>query len=294
MPGRSLFLSRAALLAALSASVATTAHAQLGKLKKIGVDAAKDAAMGKKPEPPKDPTAPRIDYNITAERLTAIVTALKPSLAAAQRQMAVAEKERAARTVKVDYDAKFKASSDCLTKSMKGLPDLGATESPKYEALQKKAEAASKRVSSASAAKKNREYLAASDTAMVASMRMNAMMYKNSCPEMPFKPDALIEAEAASMDRAAAEANSNSQSSSELDVPPEARAGMTTGQWGKIRERVACWLLIQSGDLPATAEKFTEAEQSLLSSRAAEIKEFGPVFKSGTMQWVNWGDIKSW
>ena len=80
----------------------------------------------------------------------------------------------------------------------------------------------------------------------------------------------------------------------ELVVAPDARAGMTTGQWGRVRERMALWLLIKSGDVPATAEKFTEAEESVMSARATELKKFAPLFKSGSMQWVHWSDVKSW
>lgn len=293
MPRRNTLLSCAALLVTISAGAATSAHAQLGKLKKIGVDAAKDAALGKKPEPAKDPAAARITYDITTERLNAIVAALTPRLADAERQMVILQKEREAKAVSAEYQTALKASTDCLAKSMTGQPDFSATQSPKYEALMKRSDAAGKRATSASAAKRTREYLAASDTAMVLSMQLSAMMFKHSCPTMPFKPNALVEAEAAQMDQGAA-AQGDGNSNGELDVAPGARAGMTHGQWGRVRERLACWLLIQSGDLPATAEKFTDAEQALLSERAAEIKKFGPVFKYGAMQWVTWYDVKSW
>ena len=283
MPGRFTFFSRAAFLVALSMSTATSAHAQLGKLKKIGADAAKDAAMGKKPE---DPTAARITYDITAERLSAIVTALTPSLAAAQRAAD-------AKAVATGYDAKFKAASDCLQKSASGTPDMVALQSSKYVAMAEHASALGAKVSAAFNAKRYREYLALQDTATVLQVQSAAMMFKNSCPPLPYRPAALIDAQAADMERAASGAT-RSASSSELVVAPDARAGMTTGQWGRVRERIALWLLIQSGDVPATGEKFTDAEQAVLSARATEIKKFGPVFKSGSMPWVSWGDVKSW
>lgn len=281
MPRRLTFVSCASLAALLSVSVTTPGQAQIGRIKKIGADAAKDAAMGKKPE---DPTAAKVTYEITAERVTAIVTALTPALAAAQR-------DADAKAVTAAYDAKYKAANECFSKAAGGTPDPASMQGDKYTAIATKLSSVSERLTAAVNAKRHRESIALQDTALVLQISMGAMLFKHSCPAMPYKPVAMIDQLAAQM--ASHEANP-SGGSNELQVPPEARAGMTTGQWGRVRERMAVWLLIQSGDLPATSEKFTDAEQAVLSARSAEIKKFGPLFKSGSMQWVHWTDVKSW
>ena len=281
MPRRLTLVSCVSLAVALSVSAAMPVEAQIGRIKKIGVDAAKDAAMGKKPE---DPTAAKVTYEITADRVSAIVTALTPVLAAAQR-------DADAKAVAAAYDAKYKAANDCLSKLTGATPDMSTVQSEKYMALTNKLSSVNTRLIEAMGQKKHRETIALQDTVMVLQVQMASTMLKNNCPVMPYKPAAMIDQLAAQM--ASHEANP-SGSSNELQVPPEARAGMTTGQWGRVRERLAVWLLIQSGDLPATSEKFTDAEHAVLSARSADIKKFGPLFKSGSMQWVHWTDVKSW
>ena len=99
--------SRAVLLLTLLAASASPAAAQLGKLKKMGADAVKEAAAGKKPEA-KDPTAARVDYTITEERLSSIITVLTPFAVSAQR-------EADARAASAAYEAKYKAANECIT-----------------------------------------------------------------------------------------------------------------------------------------------------------------------------------
>ena len=281
MSRRLTFVSCASLAAALSVSLATPGHAQIGRIKKIATDAAKDAATGKKPE---DPTAAKITYEITNDRVSAIVAGLTPVLAAAQR-------DADAKAVAAAYDAKYKAATDCFNKAATGTPDPAGMQGDKYTTIANKLSAVGNKLTDATNAKRYREQIALQDTALVLQISMGAMLFKHTCPAMPYKPAALIDQLAAQMTNHQANPTG---SSGELQVPPEARAGMTTGQLGRVRERLAVWLLIQSGDLPATAEKFTDAEQGVLSSRAGDIKKFGPLFKSGSMQWVHWTDVKSW
>lgn len=274
-------VSCASLIAALSMSVATPGQAQIGRIKKAATDAAKDAATGKKPE---DPTAAKVTYEITNDRVSAIVAGLAPVLAAAQR-------DADAKAVKDAYEAKFKAAKDCLDKIQGGTPDMAKMQSKEYMGTMEKLQSVNDRLPKAMSAKKHRETVALQDTSIVLQLSVATMMFKSNCPAVPYKPAALIDQLAAQM----ASAESNPQGSSgELVVPPDARGGMTTGQWGRVRERLAVWLLIQSGDLPPTAEKFTDSEQSVLKSRSGDITKLGPLFKSGSMQWAHWTDVKSW
>lgn len=278
---------RAASLLVLSVMMASSASAQLGKLKKIGADAIKDAATGKKPEPVKDPTAPRVDYVISETRLAAIISALMPLAAEAQR-------EADARAVAASYTAKTKASTDCIKKAADegGVPDMEAVQSPRFQALATRTNSVMTRMLAAQSAKRYREFVALADTTVVLQAQSATMMFKNSCAPISYKPVAMLEMEAAQLERAGA--TTAATSSNELNVPTGLRAGMTSGQFGRIRERMAVWALIQSGTLPPTSDTFTDEEKAALIARAADLKKLGPLFKAGAMQWATWGDIKAW
>lgn len=69
---------------------------------------------------------------------------------------------------------------------------------------------------------------------------------------------------------------------------------MTQGQFGRIREAMAIWSLQKAGQLPASAYKFTDAEQAVLNGKATQLATLAPLFKSGSMVWQSWGDIASW
>lgn len=290
---------RLSMLLAFSVACASTASAQIGKLKKMGADAVKDA-VGKKAA---DPTAARVDYAITKERLESIITVLTPLAAGAQREAdARAANERRAAEAKAlstAYDEKVKVANECATKATAGrAPDLASVDVAKYEAVLAKSTTVSVRLAEAQAAKRWRQYIALTDTFLNVQMQTALMMFPNKCPVYPYKPTALIEAEVAKMEQATSSSSTSSTSSSgtsdELTIPSASRGGMTTGQFGRIRERMAIWALIEAGDLPPASDKFTDEEKAVLAARAAEIKKLGPLFKAGTMRWATWGDIKSW
>ncbi|MEQ1689940.1 MAG: hypothetical protein ABMA00_01545 [Gemmatimonas sp.] len=278
--------TRVGLVLTLVVSGASPASAQLGKLKKMGADAVKEAAAGKKPEPAKNPTAARVDYAITEERLSAIMNVLTPLAVSAQR-------EADARAVSAGYNEKVKAANDCFSKVTSGnaTPDMSVMQSPKYEALLARSQTMAERLAAAQTGKRYREFLALSDTFAILQLQNASMLFKNNCPPVPYKPAALLDLEASKIEQ---RASAQAPSSDELSVPSHARGNMTTGQFGRIRERMAIWALMQAGDLPATADKFTDDEKAVLTARAADLRKFGPLFKTGTMQWASWGDITSW
>ena len=71
------------------------------------------------------------------------------------------------------------------------------------------------------------------------------------------------------------------RSPEELIVPP---AGMTRGQFGRLRERVALYALGGGQDQPFTAE-----ERAALDARAAELAKMTPLFRDGLLEWSQWG-----
>lgn len=281
------FLCVALLL--LSVSAPATAHAQLGKLKKMGADAVKDkakeAAGVKDPDGSAAKGGARIDYAITEERLTGIMNYLAPLVDEAERQAAQRE-------AMATYKKQMDAANECVNKaSQTATPDVMAAASSKGEAMMAKLTDYNERLTAATASNNHRTRLALSDSAMVLQIQYAALMFPTlKCPAVPYKPAAILDAEVASI----TQTPGASSSARTTTVPAAARASLTTGQFGRIRERMAIWLLVQSGDLPATSESFTDEERALLTRNNDALKRYGPLFKNGIMQWANWGDITAW
>lgn len=306
--------SCAGVVVAMSLSMATPASAQLGRLRKIAGDAVKDvakeAAGGKKPETPTPPGSkePRVDYAITEARLTTILGVLQPYLASARLEMEERASEKTAVVAAEAVSARRKAVNDCLEKATKGgdvMPDLLWSQTPKGTAFSKRLTSVSQRMGAAQAAGKFREFVYLSDTSVVMQTQYMEFMFPNtaSCGATPYTPAAVLNKRATDFERtakmAASGANSGLQASNirgddAFDIPADKRGGMTAGQFGRIREAIAIWQLQQTGDLPPAAYKFTDAEVAALSAKAAELKAFGPVWKTNTLQWASWNDIKSW
>ncbi len=291
-------LGYCSVISALSVMTASPAAAQLGIIKKMATEKAKEAAGVKEPDNAQKGGGAKIDYTVTDERLTAIVGALTPYVEAAKRQVAEAEQAKAVQGMKADHEAKVKAVSDCMSKvaGSGALPDMGWMQTPKGEAFQARMVALGKRVSTVSSNPGSVAALALQDTMTVMSAQQVAYMYpKSGCAPMPYMPKALLDYNAASQARMMqGGTNGPSRGDNSMEVPADRRANMTTGQFGRVREVIAIWLLQQSGDLPPTAYKFTDAEKSVLSAKSAQIKELTPLFKSNALMWATWGDIKSW
>lgn len=292
MPNHARQLRIAALTVLGSAAMFAPAKAtaQLGRLKKAAADAAKDAA-GVKTDAPAQ-AAGNANYVITADRLAAVMAVMDAG-------MDRAAKEAAARAVSADYNTKKKAYETCAEtqlKAMNGRP-------PSMEAMQKVAGEAqrttdiSQRMMAAQQANRNREYAALVDTLGVASVRSTLVMYgmESKCGAPVYMPAALLDEAAAKMSRASS--GQSESGSGSVTVAPAQRAGMTTQQFGMVRERAALWALQQTNNAPADNNKygiFTPEEHAVLSAQGAKLKKWAPIFKESPATWAGWGDIKSW
>ena len=284
-PHSSLFIAGAAIAALVFAP--SMAAAQLGRLKKAAVDAAKDKTTGKKDDAPSNGE----DYVITADRLSAVMAVMEPQMKAVQADMA-----RKASTD--DYIARKKAFESCAETAVKSrapgaMPSTTAMQ--KYGASVQKIGPMSQRAQAALQAKKYREYIAINDTTTVMSLLSTLIMMDMDGKCKPaYKPDALINDEA---EQAARNGSGSSSSSDQLTIAPAGRAGMTNRQFGMVRERVALWALQQSNNAPTGTSKyqnFTPAEQSVLETRGDRLKAMGPTLKVASQHWLAWGDIANW
>lgn len=280
-----------ALMAAVAVFAPSNASAQLGRLKKAATDAAKDAAGVKEPAAASNNGN---NFTITAERLSAVMAAMAPV-------MQQAELESASRATIADHNKKKKAFESCVEGLSKGLV-AGAT--PSMEGIQRSGAISEKSVAlmqrslAAQQGKRYREYVAANDTMGAYAALTVLAMYnlEAKCGQPVYMTPAMLDIEAAKIARAGSgEVGENGKE--KMTVPPANRAGMTTHQFGMVRERAALWALQQTNNAPVGNNKygvFTSEEAGVLEAQGALLRKWAPFFKDQPALWATWADLSTW
>lgn len=272
----------AALLATLPAQ---RADAQLGRLKKAAEQAAKDA-VGKKAEPVTGTAAKSSDNSteITAARLDAIITAL-------HTRVAVAQQISRGKALEAEFTPKRKAFEECVRKAGERMASMGTP--PSAEGLQKMGEYNVKTTAYMQRyaaiiqdRSRQREVLFLQDSATALAMLGQAAMTGTNCGPAPYAPAAVIDYHVAMQ--------TVNADDGQWTVPEANRGSMETWQFGRIRERVALWALIQAGAAKPSEGKFSEAEHATMQQKSKELAVLAPFFKDGAMTWVTWSDLKGW
>jgi hypothetical protein len=305
---RSRLITATLLVGAAMTVTATPAHAQLGKLKKLGTDAIKEAAKAKAgvqdPEPAKPAAAAaavgkKADYTITASRLDALLASIEPLVAKAQKM-------EAAKKVQADYDAKRKTADACLERAGKMANPMAIAmntdekKMARMEAMQKQLEGVNKRSEAAMQRNDFRNAIALRDTSMVLTMTYTQATLGANCP-YPYMPAAMIEAQVLEeneqmRDKERVERGENGEPLFEPSAA--AKKEMSQEEFGMIRERVALYAMMQTDPGVAKgagkAAKFTPDEQAVLSAKGDKVKQLAGLFASGSLTWASWGDLKKW
>ncbi|HEY0929158.1 MAG TPA: hypothetical protein VGE27_04515 [Gemmatimonas sp.] len=297
-----------ATLALLSS--AAPAHAQLGKLKKIGAEAAKKAAdeklTGKKESAspaggsasessaaaaaPEAAKAPTISYALTEDHVGMVLAALTPRLEAARNRQALVKARR-------EYAVKDSANKACFDKlSSGGVDPMAMMAASKknavaIEKLDTQLSGVQKRLSAASSAQDRRGMHYLQDSLNTIQMRSAALKMGSSCTA-DFRPAVLIEADIA----ANGMSGDYDPDRGQFDPTGSVKEKLTTAQFGRIRERMALWALLQQtpGLKVGKDGVFTDEEKTVLAAHAAEIKALTPYFRDNSMRWKDWGDVKNW
>lgn len=220
-------------------------------------------------------------------------------MAVMETSMERAAREVAAKAASADYNTKRKAYEKCLETQLNTITG----KPPSVDGMQKAATitqqtaALAQRANAAQQAKRYREYIALNDTMALTSLRSSLVMYglETKCGAPVYMPPALVDESAAKIARASSGQSDNT--SNEVTIPPAQRAGMTTQQFGMVRERAALWALQQTNNAPADNNKygvFSSDEQAVLEAQGAKLKKWAPIFKDSPSTWASWGDIKSW
>lgn len=287
----SALVARLCIPLALLGLAPSSAHAQFGKLKDLGARAAKEAAAKKVIEAAgmesatgssvgsSSSASARVTYDITAERLDAVLAALTPFVEDAKMRAAAKQQMDA-------FNAKRTAYEECAAASAKRAMTISPEGVERSAAFTAKMAPMLERYSAISQdPSKKREMLMLQDSMTVLSVQGQVALVGGKCGTPVHRTLAIVDAEMA---------EERTGDDGQLQVPAAQRAGMTTSQFGRIRERIALWALIQEGHAKPTEGRFTDAESQALQVKASELKTLAPFFRDGSLSWTNWGDLKGW
>ena len=217
------------------------------------------------------------------------------ALAALTPRVEAAVKYQAAKKARREWAVKDSTNKACLEKQTRQGVDpmavAAAMEKNKaaLERLQAQQIPLAKRLSEAASRQDMRTMRFVQDTLQTIQMRQTALSVGVSCT-FDFTPAALIEADLA------AEGRSGDADAGSFDPPASVKAELTTVQFGRLRERIALWAMLQEtpGIKAGKEGVFTEEEQAALTARAANIRKLTPFFRDHALRWSEWGDVKSW
>jgi hypothetical protein len=272
---------------------ALPAQAQLGRLKKMGADLAKESVGLPAKEEPKaaatNASASRgTDNLITAERLELVMTALAPMVERAKR-------ESAARAARRDYEARHTPWKTCIETAAKKATSISEAYLTKGGDIAVRSAELMQRQVAAQHAGRDLQAAYLADSAAVISFELSALMTGAKCGPSVYMPAAVVaqEAERSAMQRGSYEIDESGRAVGNVQVPEAVRKSLTTHQFGLLRERVALYAL-SLDDASVKLGAFTDAEKAALATRAAELRALAPFFRDGTMRWTTWRDVKSW
>jgi hypothetical protein len=206
---------------------------------------------------------------ITAERLELFFTAMRPAMARAERGRAEFEARKAYDRLAKEYDAKAEAWQTCSERVMTAAGPPSMQQQMRMAQESERGAKLMARFAAESQHGYTERVRALEDSMKVEQLRVAVIVYPQlkGCGPTPKQPDAPKRTEESTPEQ--------------LITPP---AGMTRGQFGRLRERVAVYALTGGKDDPFTAE-----ERAALDARAADLAKFAPLFRDGLLEWGQWG-----
>jgi hypothetical protein len=266
---------------------------------KPGDAPATSASSASAPAAAKDTRAQ--DVSITAERLDLILASyasVLPELSRQQRFFAAAD---SAERNKERFDA-------CIEKAKEAFSSM--SQAKQSEAVMASAETASAEVEkwtpimlgiserSSAAQRADRSSstsILLADSLLGVQIMMSAPMLPGAakCGRYPFMPTMAANALSAKLRNH----GPDGQPRKGLDATPTdaAKAAMSKEQFGRIRERIAFWTLIQSGRIDTGAtppfSPFTDVEVTAMNARKRDLMPLGAAWGDGVAYWAKWGNL---
>lgn len=289
-----------ASVAVLLATAARPAHAQFGKLKKLGADAAKAAAKdklggkdsataakagisseGAKNESSATTKTP-LDATLTAERVDMVLAALAPLAAAA-------EAESRNRAIERAYLSRDSVAKACMKAAEGRVPTPPSAAAEKQIiALTKEGERLNERYSAALLARSADGPFV--EDSLTVTMNRSAVLALGLRCQFEYAPKSLL------LRKASQIGTVTDGEVARTTIPASARGNLSKAQFARMRERIALFGLSAADPSAKTGAEgmFTAEEKSVLSARAAQIGKLTPFFRNGSMSWGGGGDLTNW
>ena len=271
-----------AFVAALFSLAVTSAPAEgqlLKRIKQAAQEKVADAVGrtetgGSAPASPA-PTEKKGPTPITAERLDVFLVSMRPAIDAAERGRAEFERRKAYDAAMKSFESAAKRYEACTdTIMVRERPRLTALamRDPNFQTrLQYRPEWEPLFEAQRQAMGRNDvpriEAIGDSLTVLQRAEYVKLIPALKDCGQAPRKP--------------ATPPKASETTPEQLIVPP---AGMTRGQFGRLRERVAVYAITGGKEDPFTAE-----ERAVLDARATDLAKLAPLFRDGLLEWGQWG-----
>lgn len=276
--------------------VSSPAEAQLGRLKKAAQDAVKDKLANKKDsvttshapasaaKTASSSSSASVSYALTADHIELVLSSLEPAIAYAQRLQSATQ-------LSAEYKKQQDQANACMEQVKKSYDPMKAMNMSdktmnEITRLSDRAGEAQKRAMTAYEKNDQRTYLLAMDTATVLLTQSAVVTMGGSC-NLPYAPVAVIDMQVTAKSDAA---------ESGINPTAAAKAKLTHTQFGRMRERIALWGMLQENPSMKVGSEgvFTADEHAALQARAADVKRMTAYFKDSTLRWSTWGDVTTW
>lgn len=220
--------------------------------------------------------APEV-LEITSARIDTFLVAMRPVVQAARDREAFAAKQRKAKEWEECQGRVMQASAAAMA-SGQGSAGPSEAAQKQIDALLEQSMALSEKMIAAQQAQDYAKQQFWADSMMVLNEKAMALQYPRVTAECGAKVVAPKEP--------TGEVGEDGRVISHSAPDQAATSGWTPTQFGRLRERLAIYLIA-----PDKASDLKPEERAAIDARRADLKPYADAFAAGTMEWKGWGDV---
>ena len=220
--------------------------------------------------------APEV-LEITSARIDTFIVAMRPIVQAARDREAFAARQRKAKEWEECQARVMQSSAEAMAR---GTASAGPSEAAQkqIDALLDQSMALSEKMIAAGQAQDTQKQQFWADSMMVLNEKAMALQYPRVTKECGEKVVAPKEP--------TGEVGEDGRVISYTAPDRAATSGWTPTQFGRLRERLAIYLVA-----PDKASDLKPEERAAIDARRADLKPYADAFAAGTMEWKGWGDV---
>ena len=220
--------------------------------------------------------APEV-LEITSARIDTFIVAMRPIVQAARDREAFAVRQRKAKEWEECQARVMQSSAEAMAR---GTASAGPSEAAQkqIDALLDQSMALSEKMIAAQQAQDYAKQQFWADSMMVLNEKAMSLQYPRVTAECGAKVAAPKEP--------TGEVGEDGRVISNAAPDQAATSGWTPTQFGRLRERLAIYLVA-----PDKASDLKPEERAAIDARRADLKPYADAFAAGTMEWKGWGDV---